>query len=246
MGSQEKHYMVQPSSIKALAFDVFGTVVDWRGSIIREGERLGDSLAVAADWAAFADEWRDGYKPAMDRVRRGDLPWTKIDELHLMVLDELLVKFGIEGLDEAGRDHLNRVWHRLTPWSDVVEGLARLRRSYVVATLSNGNMSLLTNMAKHAGLQWDCILSSELARCYKPDPEVYETAAGLLGLNTGEVMMVAAHKHDLDGAKATGMRTAFVPRPGEFGPKHNVDIEPDPAYDVHAVDFLDLARKLDA
>ena len=182
----------------------------------------------------------------MARVRRGDLPWTKIDDLHRMVLDGLLVKFRIEGLDEAGRDRLNRLWHRLTAWPDAIEGLERLRLRYVVAALSNGNMALLTNMAKHAGLPWDCILSSELARHYKPDPEVYETAADLLGEATNEVMMVAAHKHDLDGARATGMRTAYVPRPAEFGPQRTVDVTPDPAYDVFAVDFLDLARKLDS
>ena len=237
--------MADLSSIKALTFDVFGTVVDWRSSIIHEGERLGAELGVAVDWAAFADEWRGGYEPAMARVRSGDLPWTKIDDLHRMILDELLVSFGVRGLDEAGRDNLNRAWHRLSPWPDAVEGLLRLRQRYVVVALSNGNMALLTNMAKHAKLPWDCILSSELARRYKPDPEVYETAADLLGLATPEVMMVAAHKRDLDGAKATGMRTAYVPRADEFGPNRTVDAAPDPTYDLFAVDFVDLACKMD-
>ena len=155
------------------------------------------------------------------------------------------MSFSIGGLDEAGRDNLNRVWHRLSPWPDAVDGLLRLRQRYLVAALSNGNMALLTNMAKHAKLPWDCILSSELARRYKPDPEVYETAADLLGLDTREVMMVAAHKRDLDGAKATGMRTAYVPRADEFGPNRTVEAAPDPTYDLFAVDFLDLACKMD-
>ena len=230
--------------VKALTFDVFGTVVDWRGSIIDEGERLGAELGVEVDWATFADAWRGGYEPAMGRVRSGELPWTKIDDLHRMILDELLVEFGINALDEAQKDDLNRVWHRLRPWPDAIDGLSRLRERYVVAALSNGNVALLTNMAKHAELPWDCILSAELAKRYKPDPEVYETAADLLGLRTEQVVMVAAHKHDLDGAKATGMKTAYVPRPHEFGPGREVEVEPDERYDAFAVDFNDLADKI--
>ena len=230
--------------IKALTFDVFGTVVDWRTSIIGEGERLTREKGIDVDWAAFADAWRGGYEPAMDRVRRGQLPWTKIDALHRMILDRLLEEFGIRGLSEEEIDHLNRVWHRLIPWPDAVEGLRRLRSRYVVAALSNGNVALLVNMAKHAGLPWDCVLSAENARHYKPDPEVYETAAELLDLPPPRILMVAAHVHDLEGARAAGYRTAFVPRLLEYGPEGNPDREADRPFDVNAPDFAGLARLL--
>ena len=168
--------------IKALVFDVFGTVVDWCDTIIKEGMALSRTKRVHIDWARFATAWRAGYQPTLDRVRRGELPWTNLDGLHRMILDQLLVDFKITTLTEADIDHLNRVWHRLTPWPDVVEGLTRLRTRYVLATLSNGNMALLVNMAKQAGLPWDCILSAELVQRYKPDPEVYLMAARFLGL----------------------------------------------------------------
>ena len=231
-------------AIKALTFDVFGTVVDWRGSVIREGEALGKVKGLNVDWPRFADAWRGGYRPAMDRVRSGDLPWTKIDDLHRMILDGLLDEFGITGLAEAEKVHLNRAWHRLYPWPDAVGGLIRLRGRFVVATLSNGDVALLTNMAKHAGLPWDCILSAELANHYKPDPEVYRTAADLLGLRPEQVMMVAAHNGDLRAAKAVGFRTAFVPRPMEYGEDRTPETTPDPSVDVVADDFHDLADKL--
>lgn len=232
------------SHVKALTFDVFGTVVDWRGSIVREGTAFGKQHGLKVDWAGFADAWRGGYRPSMDRVRRGELPWTNIDTLHRMILDALLEQFGLTGLSEADKEHLNRVWHRLEPWPDAVAGLTRLRRGFIIATLSNGNIALLTNMAKHAGLPWDCILSAELARHYKPDPEAYRTAAELLGLRPDQVMMVAAHKGDLRAAQAVGLRTAFVPRPQEFGPERPPDMAPEPAFDVHARDFGDLADQL--
>jgi len=232
------------SAVKALTFDVFGTVVDWRGSIIREGEKFGAEHNLNLDWGAFADTWRGAYRPSMDRVRHGDLPWTNLDTLHRIVLDDLLVKFGITGLNEADIDHLNRVWHRLDPWPDAVQGLTRLRTRFVLATLSNGNVALLTNMAKHGGLPWDCILSAELARHYKPDPEAYKTAAALLGLNPEQVMLVAAHKDDLRAAQRVGFKATFVTRPREFGPDRIPDTTPDPAFDVHASDFNDLAGKL--
>ena len=232
------------AGVQALTFDVFGTVVDWRGSIIREGEALGAAHGLGVDWAAFADAWRGGYRPSMARVRSGELPWTKLDALHRMILDELLDKFGIRTLSEAEKQHWNRVWHRLTPWPDSVPGLTRLRERYVLATLSNGNVALLTNMAKHGGLPWDCILSAEIVRHYKPDPETYLGAADLLGLQPSEVMMVAAHKSDLKAAQAVGLRTAFVERPLEFGPGVDVDVTPDPTIDVHARDFNDLADQL--
>jgi len=232
------------SAVKALTFDVFGTVVDWRGSLIREGIAFGAARGLTVDWARFADDWRGGYGPSMDRVRRGELPWTNIDTLHRMVLDTLLEKYHITGLSEADKEHLNRVWHRLTPWPDAVAGLTRLRARYVLATLSNGNVALLTNMAKYAGLPWDCILSAELMKHYKPDPEVYQMAAELLGLRLEQVMMVAAHKGDLRAAQAAGLQTAFVPRPMERGPERTPDLTPDPAFTVHAADFNDLAAKL--
>lgn len=231
-------------AVKALVFDVFGTVVDWRGSIIREGRLLGRRKRLQVDWAAFADAWRAGYRPAMARVRSGELPWTKIDDLHRMILDGLLAPFGLQGLDEAERDHLNRAWHRLAPWPDARAGLAKLKRRHVIATLSNGNVALLVNMAKHARLPWDCILSAEVVRHYKPDPETYLGAASLLGVAPHELMMVAAHKDDLHAARACGLKTAFVARPKEYGPQVKVDVSREPAFDVHARDFNDLARQL--
>jgi 2-haloacid dehalogenase len=231
-------------AVKALVFDVFGTVVDWRGSIIREGQALGRRKKLKVDWPAFADAWRAGYRPAMARVRSGELPWTKIDALHRMILDDLLQRFAIRGLSEDEIDHLNRAWHRLAPWPDARAGLAKLKRRHVIATLSNGNVALLTNMAKHAGLPWDCILSAEVVRHYKPDPETYLGAADLLGVQPQELMMVAAHKDDLHAARACGLKTAFVPRAREYGPVAKVDVSREPAFDLHARDFNDLARQL--
>jgi 2-haloacid dehalogenase len=232
------------SGVKALVFDVFGTVVDWRSSIIREGQSLGRRKRLKVDWAAFADAWRAGYQPAMAKVRSGELGWTKIDDLHRMILDGLLKQFSIRGLAEDEIDHLNRAWHRLRPWPEARRGLAQLKRRYVIATLSNGNLALLTNMAKHAGLPWDCILSAEVFRHYKPDPESYLGAADALGLTPAEVMMVAAHKSDLRAAKACGLKTAFVRRQKEHGPNASVDLAADRAFDVNADDFLDLARQV--
>lgn len=231
--------------VKALAFDVFGTVVDWRGSLIREGRLLGRRKKLKVDWEAFADAWRAGYRPAMARVRSGELPWTRIDDLHRMILDELLPKFGIRGLSEAVLVHLNHAWHRLKPWPDAKAGLARLKRRHVIATLSNGNVALLVNMAKNAGLPWDCILSAEVVRRYKPDPETYLGAADLLGVRPAELMMVAAHKDDLHAARACGLKTAYVARPREYGPGIKVDVSREPAFDLHARDFNDLARQLE-
>jgi 2-haloacid dehalogenase len=231
-------------AVKALVFDVFGTVVDWRGSLIAEGRRLGRAKRLAVDWGAFADAWRAGYRPAMARVRAGALGWTSIDALHRMILDELLERFAIRGLTGMEIDHLNRVWHRLKPWPDARAGLRRLKRDAVIATLSNGNVALLTNMAKHAGLPWDCILSAELFRHYKPDPETYLGAAQLLGLAPREVMMVAAHKDDLRAARACGLRTGFVVRPLEHGAGVRVDQRPEKDFDINARDFNELATKL--
>ena len=217
------------SEIKALTFDVFGTVVDWYSSIVAEGEKFGDTHGIDIDWAQFALKWRAGYGPAMDKDRR--------------ILDGLLDAFEIIGLSETEKDHLNRVWHRLKPWPDAISGLERLRKRYIVATLSNGNVALLTNMAKFAGLPWDCILSAELTQHYKPDPEVYQTAADLLGLSPNEVMMVAAHPGDLRAAQAVGFQTAFVPRPLEYGPGRAQGVNAHPS-DLVASDFNELADLL--
>ena len=231
-------------TIKALTFDVFGTVVDWRSSVIRDGERLGKRKGLDVDWAAFADAWRGGYGPSMNRVRTGELPWTKIDDLHRMILDELLKKFGISGLSEEEIEDFNRVWHRLDPWPDAAGGLLRLKSRYLIATLSNGNVSLLANMAKYGGLPWDCIFSAELAGHYKPDVETYLKAIELLSCEPREVMMVAAHQGDLHHAARVGMKTAFVFRPFERGPSEKKDLPPDLDFDIIAHDFHDLADQL--
>jgi 2-haloacid dehalogenase len=225
--------------MKILAFDVFGTVVDWYGSIVHEVKRLRLDL----DPGQFALDWRAGYQPAMARVRSGELGWTRIDDLHRLILDDLLVKYRIP-LEEAARQDLNLVWHRLSPWPDAVQGLTRLKAQYTIVTLSNGNMSLLTEMAKRAGLPWDCILSAEVFRHYKPDPQTYLGVCDLFAVRPSEMMLVAAHKDDLDAALALGCKTAFVERPLEFGPDKTVDLARDPRFDIHARDFIDLANQL--
>ena len=231
-------------AVKALAFDVFGTVVDWRGGVIRAGEELGQEKGLGdVDWAAFADEWRGRYAPSMDKVRRGEMPWTNLDALHRGSLEELLEEFGIEGLTEKEKDHFNKAWHRLDPWPDSVPGLSRLKSRYVITTLSNGNVALLTDMAKRAGLPWDVIFSAELVRHYKPDPETYRMVPDLLDLPPEEVMLVAAHPSDLRAAQGHGLRTAYVIRPDEWGPDWKPE-PPDPSFDVNAEDFLELAEKL--
>lgn len=232
------------SDIKALTFDVFGTVVDWRTSIIREGEALGRSKGIEADWAAFADAWRGRYAPSMDRVRKGELPWTRLDDLHRASLVSLIEEFGLPALDEREIDQFNRAWHRLDPWPDAVEGLTRLKRRFILATLSNGNVALLVNMAKRAGLPWDAILGAEVARHYKPDPEAYLITAGMLGLAPGECLMVAAHNADLVVAGELGFRTAFVRRPTEHGASQTGDLAAGPAVDFAAESFIDLAAQL--
>ena len=234
------------AQVKAMVFDVFGTVVDWRGSILAELAGVGRAKGIAADWAAFVDDWRRGYRPAMQRVLSGDLPWTDIDGLHRIVLDEILRKHGITSLTEAETRHLNLAWHRLDPWPDAVAGLARLKRRFVIGTLSNGNVALLVNMAKHAGLPWDVVLSAELVRHYKPDPEVYLSAASFLGLEPPAVMMVAAHASDLEAARRQGLRTAYVSRPLEHGPGAAHETVGPGAFDVVVGDFAALATAMGA
>ena len=223
-----------------LAFDVFGTVVDWHGSIVREVQALYPQV----DADAFATAWRAGYQPAMQRVRSGELGWTLIDDLHRIVLDGLLPKFGLAHLGEDERDHLNRVWHRLDPWPDTVAGLTRLKARHTLCTLSNGNLGLLTNMAKRAGLPWDCVLSAEVFRAYKPDPRTYLGVAEVFRVAPSQVMLVAAHQDDLAAARACGLSTAYVERPLEFGTARPKDVSPDAANTWHARDFLHLADQL--
>ncbi len=230
--------------IKALTFDVFGTVVDWRGTIVAEGERLSAEKSLRVDWGRFADAWRARYRPSMDRVMRGELPWTNLDALHRASLEEALAELGVTSLTDAQKDELNHVWHRLRPWPDSVAGLIRLRERYILATLSNGNVRLLVDLARHSGLPWDCILSAELVRAYKPDPRVYQMAAELLAVEPREALMVAAHPADLRAAQAQGLRTAFVPRPLEYGTDEQPDLAPAASFDLVASDFADLARQL--
>jgi 2-haloacid dehalogenase len=241
-----KRLEFQSTSIKALVFDTFGTVVDWRTSVTQEVAALAKRKGFAVDGATFADAWRAQYGPMMDRVRHREIPWTKLDDLHRMILDKLLVDFKMTGLSEVEIDTLNRAWHRLRPWPDAVSGLTRLKRKFIIAPLSNGNISLMTDLAKYAGLPWDCILGAELVRHYKPDPEVYLSAAEILDLKPAEVMMVAAHLRDLGPAKALGLSTAFVARPLEYGPKGKPDLIADASVDIPAKDFNDLAGQLGA
>jgi 2-haloacid dehalogenase len=231
---------------KALVFDVFGTVVDWRTSVSAEVQALAARKGFTVDGAKFADAWRAGYGPSMNRVRSGELPWTRLDALHRMTLDRILGEFAITGLSEPEKDALNRAWHRLRPWPDSVTGLTRLKKKFIIAPLSNGNIALMTDMAKHAGLPWDCILGAELVRHYKPDREVYQSAADFLDLPPGDVMMVAAHLGDLRAAKTVGLKTAFVPRPLEYGPAGKPDLKGDASVDLSATDFNDLASRLGA
>ena len=236
--------MVDPAAIRALTFDVFGTVVDWRGSIIREGAAWARDYGVEADWAAFADAWRMLYQPTMSKVRNGELPWTRLDDLHRMALERILPDFGLQGLAPDAIQRINTVWHRLDPWPDAVAGLTRLKRRYVVAPLSNGHVALIVNMAKRAGLPWDVVLGAEPARAYKPDPTVYLTAADMLGLSTNEILMVAAHNSDLAAARALGLRTAFVRRATEWGPGQTIDLEAEPGVDLAVASIEELADRL--
>jgi 2-haloacid dehalogenase len=236
----------QLASVKALVFDVFGTVVDWRTSVTQEVEALAKRKNLIVDGAKFADAWRGGYGPSMNRVRTGELPWTRLDGLHRTILDKILIDFGIAGLSDAETDALNRAWHRLRPWPDAVGGLTRLKKRFIIAPLSNGNISLMTDLAKHSGLPWDCILGAELVRHYKPDREVYQSAADFLDLKPADVMMVAAHLGDLRAAKREGLRTAFVTRPLEYGPNGKPDLTADASADISAKDFNDLAGQLGA
>ncbi|MFQ5766220.1 MAG: haloacid dehalogenase type II [Rhodospirillales bacterium] len=223
------------AAVTQLVFDVYGTVVDWRTSIADEGRALAAKKGIeGVDWEAFASAWRAGYHPAMDQVRKGERPWTTNDDLQRARLDEIVQEFGIEGLNRADRDGFNLAWHRLRPWPDAIAGLTRLKAKYVIGTLSNGSFHLLANMARHAGLPWDCIISADNFRHFKPDPELYLGTVDLLGAKAGRVMLVAAHNYDLAAARASGLGTAFVPRPTEYGPGQKTDLVAEDDWDIVA------------
>jgi 2-haloacid dehalogenase len=232
--------------MRACLFDVFGTVVDWRTSVSRDLAAFArEKRLPAIDWLEFAIEWRRLYQPSMEEVRSGRREWTILDVLHRESLDALVRRYAITGLADADLDHMNRAWHRVEPWPDVVEGMVRMKKKLIIAPCSNGNIALMVNLARYAGLPWDCILGAETARAYKPLPEAYRAACRHLGLPPGEVTMVAAHNNDLKAAKAQGLRTAFVARPTEHGPGQRTDLAPDPACaDISAADFVALAAQL--
>jgi 2-haloacid dehalogenase len=228
----------------AIVFDTFGTVVDWRGSLIADLTAFGQQRGIAADWPALIDAWRASYHPSMDRVRKGELPWTKLDDLHRASLDKLVVDFGIKGLTEQDLVHINLGWHRLNGWPDSVPGLTRLKTRYVIGPLSNGNVSLLTYMAKHAKLPWDMVFGSDLFGHFKPDPETYLGVAKLMDLAPDQVMMAAAHNADLGNARKCGLQTAFFARPNEYGPNQKRDFSADQEWDIVAKNIEDLATQL--
>ena len=230
------------SHIRVIMFDVFGTVVDWRTSIAGEVRAIPDLNSVNAE--NFADRWRAKYQPAMERIRRGNRGWKKLDELHYENLVELLDELGIDGFDDETITHLNHAWHRLQPWSDAVEGLVRLKKKFIITTLSNGNVSLLLNMAKSVNLPWDMILGAEVVQHYKPQPEAYLKSAAMVDLDPRQCMLAAAHNSDLIAAAECGFRTAFVARPTEYGPNQDKDLAPTGQYDIVAKDFIDLAEQL--
>jgi 2-haloacid dehalogenase len=236
--------MTVSDAVHALLFDVFGTVVDWRASLIDDLSAFAAGRGLNVDWAGFADDWRALYQPAMEEVRTGRRAWTVLDVLHRESLDRLIAKYAIAGLSEADKDHINKVWHRLKPWPDAVDGLTRLKSRYIIGTLSNGNVGLLTRMAKFARLPWDVVLGAETARAYKPQPQAYLASAELLNLRPEQVMLVAAHNGDLAAAASVGLRTAFVPRPNEWGAGQKVDLKAEREWDVIADSFVSLAKAM--
>ena len=232
--------------IKALIFDVFGTVVDWRSSVISECLTLERNTGISGDWEKLTDMWRQNYIPSMDKVRNGNRPWVNLDTLHKESLIKILDELGIIGLKDENIEHLNKAWHRLKPWDDSVEGLNLLKSKYSISTLSNGGIDLLTNMAKLQKLPWDNIFSAESFMHYKPDPETYLGAAEKLKLLPEEVMLVAAHNQDLLAANKYGLSTAFVLRATEYGINQNFDLKADEKVNVSALNFVDLFEKLNS
>jgi 2-haloacid dehalogenase len=231
------------AEVKALFFDIFGTVVDWRGGIAREARKLLKPLGYKLDWIAFAEAWRAEYQPAMEEVRAGRLPFSRLDDLHRRNLDRIRPRFGLQTLSEKDCRKLNTAWHRLDAWPDAVKGLKRLRKRFLLAPVSNGNISLMAHLARHNGFRWDAILGAEIAGDYKPKPVVYRSACAAFGLAPQACMMVAAHSYDLKAAAACGLQTAHVARPDEAGTGTG-EKRPSIKVDVAAKDFVDLARKL--
>ncbi len=229
--------------IRALFFDIFGTVVDWRIGIAREAENLLRPLGYEIDWLAFADAWRAQYQPSMEQVRAGNIPFSRLDDLHWRNLDRIRPRFGLDDLPESTCSALNLAWHRLDGWPDASAGLTQLRERFLLAPVSNGNIALMVDLARHNGFVWDAILGAELAGDYKPKPAVYETACAAFGLSPAQCMMVAAHSSDLAAAASCGLRTAFVARPDEYGPGKG-ERAPSVPVDIIAADFKDLARQL--
>ena len=239
--------MAQTSEVRALVFDVFGTCVDWRGAVIRDGQALARARGLTIDWPTFADQWRrEGYIDAIARIRGGEAPYATSDVLFRRMLDDLLARHGVSGLTEREVADFAHTWRRLDPWPDVVEGLRGLKQRYIIGPLSNGTFATLTEMARYGGLPWDCILATELRHTYKPLREAYLMAPELLDLRPDQVMLVAAHASDLRHASLCGLLTAHVPRPLEWGPDGPAPEPSEPAFDHVAHDFLDLARQLGA
>ena len=236
------------ANVKACVFDIFGTVVDWRSSVIAEATSWGNAKGLTIDWAGFTDRWRLGYRPAMDKVRKAEIPWTNLDDLHRMMLEDLLQQYKIEGLSEEEKAQFAHVWRRLKPWPDSVEGLSRLKRKYIISPMSNGNVALMTNLAKFAGLPWDVILGSDLVEHYKPDRQMYLSAPFYLDLKPEQVMMCAAHASDLQAARSYGLRTGFIYRPTEYGggPVGVPDKAKPGDFDVVSVSIIDLAQQIGA
>ncbi len=232
--------------IRALLFDVFGTVVDWRSSIIEEGQAINRDKGLTIDWADFVDDWRGLYQPSMEEVRAGVRPWTTLDVLHRESLDHLIQRYGITDWSEDDIDHLNKAWHRLKPWPDASQGLHKLKRRFTIATCSNGNVALIVDMAKHSDLPWDMVLGAEVTGHYKKQPEAYLNSVSMLGLVPDQVAMVAAHNDDLFAAEALGLKTAFITRPTEYGPNQDKDLKAEKDWTYVAQDFLDLADQLGA
>ena len=229
--------------MRAILFDVFGTVVDLRSSLVAQFRALSAELGRELPGEMLAGQWRGHYAPSMDRVRTGELPWTILDDLHRTSLRALLAQHGLD-LDAALVERVNRFWHRLEPWPDAVNGLHRLKERFVIGTLTNGNLALMVDVARHAGLPWDVLFCADLFQHYKPDPQVYLGACRLLGLPPSEVMLCAAHNYDLRAARALGFRTAFIPRPTEYGPAQRKDLDAEEDWDLIAGDLEDLGRRL--
>ena len=232
------------SNIKALLFDVFGTVVDWRGSITRDMQRFGEEHHIHQDWQQFALDWRALYQPAMETIRSGDRGYVKLDQLHRENLQQLVVDYQLDGLEEQQLEQINRAWHRLQPWADSLPGMNRLRKNYVLGSLSNGNVELMVNMARHSGIPWDMILGSETAQGYKPQDKVYLHSAAMLGLEPEHCMMVAAHNDDLYAARSLGFKTAYINRPYEYGDGQINDLKAEEDWDITAEYMTDIADEL--